>query len=163
MEYRACSFTGHRQILPSHLDELVSLLGRGIAYCYDLGCRDFFAGGALGFDTLAAEEVVRFRMLHSDVKLHLLLPCRDQTRGWRDADIKRYERLLSLADTVTVLSEHYYDGCMQKRNRMLVDFCDVLLAYCTREKSGAAQTVGMAKRAGKKVYNLASGLSGFDI
>ena len=82
MQSKTVCFTGHRSLpaeeLPEisrHLeDTLIALIEQG--YCY------FGAGGALGFDTLAAQMVLRLRERYPQIRLILVLPCRNQTRGW---------------------------------------------------------------------------------
>ena len=76
--------------------------------------------GALGFDTLAALAVLELKQQYPQIKLILVLPCRNQTREWKEADIQKYEWIKSKADKVVYTSEHYYNGCMQKRNRHLI-------------------------------------------
>ena len=39
------------------------------------------AGGALGFDTLAAQTVLDMKKEYPQLRLILVLPCEDQTRG----------------------------------------------------------------------------------
>lgn len=154
---KTCAFTGHRH-LPSSLEKpLRALLSRGIAYVYSEGVRDFYAGGALGFDMLAEEEVLRFRKECSDVRLHLLLPHRGQAERWNFSEVRRYHRLLSEADSVAYLSDYYYDGVMRERNQALIDAADVCIAYLV-SGGGTAQTVAMAKRKGITVYNLKDGM-----
>nr|MBE6544830.1 DUF1273 domain-containing protein [Oscillospiraceae bacterium] len=46
-----CAFTGHRIIKDEHRARLGEMLACAIEHAYDLGCRRFIAGGALGFDT----------------------------------------------------------------------------------------------------------------
>ena len=150
----ACSFTGHRTIEKRHLDRIEDLIARAIAYAYSEGCRKFYVGGALGFDTLAAKLVLLFRINHPDTELHVIIPCKNQTDGWSPSQIDTYEYVLGQADSVEFLADQYSDGCMRARNQRLVDLCDVLIAYVSRYSSGAAQTVRMAQRVGKKVYNL---------
>ncbi len=154
MAVQACSFTGHRKIEPGHDPRLSELLLRGIEYVYNQGCRRFYVGGAVGFDTIAAQKVLLFRMSHPDITLNLVLPCRDQSDSWSHSQREMYDYLLSEADTVEYIAEEYYHGCMRERNARLVELCDTLIAYVGRDKSGAAQTKRMAERAGKTVYNL---------
>ena len=154
MRKMGCSFTGHRVIEDGHMDAIGDLLSRAVEYAYNEGCREFFAGGALGFDTLAAKEVIRFRISHPDVSLILLLPCTEQNAYWSDRDTSLYEYTISEADEVRYISERYTPSCMRERNQALVDSCDILIAYVGREKSGGGQTVRMAERAKKRVYNL---------
>ena len=71
---KTCCFTGHRRIPEEALprlerrlnEELEALAARGVIY--------FGAGGALGFDTLAAEAVIRLQRTRPQVKLILGAP-----------------------------------------------------------------------------------------
>ena len=150
----ACSFTGHRKIEERHKGKIDALIMRAINYVYGLGCRKFYTGGAVGFDTLAAKQVILFRMTHPEVELHLILPCANQSDGWEASLRDVYEYTLSNADSVTVLEDSYTSGCMKRRNIELVRLSDAVVAYLGHERSGASQTVRLAKGAGKKVYNL---------
>ena len=158
MEYNSCSFTGHRTIEDRHKPHLAGLVLRGIGYAYERGCRDFYFGGALGFDTVAAKELIRFRMSHPDARLRLILPCRNQAERWSLRDVEAYEYILSSADTVEYVSDLYTDGCMAIRNRRLAEVADMVIAYLGHERSGAGQTVRLAKSLGREVYNLYTAL-----
>lgn len=156
MENRTCCFTGHR-LIPHHQyahiykalkNEIINLIERG--YCY------FGTGGALGFDTLAAQVVLELRRSYSHIKLILVLPCIDQTRGWSEKDIAVYEDIKKRCNKYTYTSEHYYSGCMHKRNRHLVDHSTVCVAYLTNEKGGTAFTVRYANSRGVRVINIAN-------
>ena len=111
---RSCSFTGHRDIKEAHSARLPELILRSIEYAYGLGCREFYAGGAVGFDTLAAKEVIRFRMSHPEVRLVLLLPCRNQDEKWTEMEKAVYEFTLSSADEIAYISEEYTPDCMRR-------------------------------------------------
>ena len=149
-----CAFTGHRRIEERHKDKIADLLSRAIAFAYEGGCRTFVTGGALGFDTLAAKEIIRFRMSHRDVRLHIVLPCKNQSDSWSSAQVSLYEYTLANADEIEYVSDVYTDGCMRERNRRLADVCDMMIAYVSRPYSGSAQTVRMASASGKVIYNL---------
>ena len=150
----SCAFTGHRRIEDRHRGRVEDLLSRAIGYAYGEGCRRFITGGALGFDTLAAKEIIRFRMSHPDVTLLIVLPCKNQSDAWSCSQVSLYEYTLANADEIEYVFDEYKDGCMRERNQRLVDYCDMLIAYASRPYSGAAQTVRMATKAGKIVYNL---------
>ncbi len=149
-----CSFTGHRQIALEKRAALINLLRRAVEYAYSEGCRTFMCGGALGFDMLAAREIIRFRMTHTDARLVLALPCEDQDAKWSESQKNDYNYTLSEADEVIYVSDVYTKTCMAERNRLLSESCDILIAYAGRSVSGAAQTVRMAEKLGKRVYNL---------
>lgn len=150
----ACSFTGHRDISPAHVRLIDAMLDRAIDYAYRQGCRVFCTGGAVGFDTIAAQRVLYFRMSHSDVYLSLMLPCLDQTRMWSSEQKKSYNYILSRADSVEYSSDAYTSDCMRRRNLRLAERCEIMIAYVGHSHSGAAQTMRMAKERGKQVYNI---------
>lgn len=150
----SCCFTGHRR-LPTG-GRLVRLCEDRVREAYRAGCRRFFAGGALGFDMLAAAVVCRLRDTElSDITLHLLLPCRDQDARWSARDRERYRKMIELSDSHTFLYDAYSDGVMAARNRALVEAADLCIAYMSTPASGTGLTVSMAKRRGIPVWNLA--------
>ncbi len=151
---QVCSFTGHRVIEECHRERICGLINTAIKYAYTAGCRDFMCGGALGFDTLAAQEVIKFRLTHRDVRLLLCLPCMDQADAWSDRSRFMYSYILESADEVIYASDSYTDSCMRERNFLLASRCDILIAYCGRQRSGSGQTVRMADSMGKEVINL---------
>ncbi len=152
---KGCCFTGHREISADKISKLRKRLKKGVNYLYIHGITTFYTGGALGFDTLAAKAVLSCRRRHSDVKLIVAVPCRDQTKYWKWLDVWRYKRILRAADEVVYLSNHYHPGCMQKRNRYLVDNSCVCVCFLTKENGGTASTVQYARKRGLKIYNLA--------
>ena len=119
------------------------------------GYRYFGCGGALGFDTLAAQTVLRLREVYPEIRLILVLPCRDQTRGWKQADVAEYNRIMKAVDKVTYTSEQYYSGYMHKRNRHLVDYSSLCICYLTEQSGGTAYTVNYARSQGLKIINVA--------
>ena len=155
MKEKTVCFTGHRTIpmlkkrkIEKKIKEtLEALIDNG--YCY------FGAGGALGFDTIAAQTVLELKKKHPEIKLILVLPCKNQTRGWEEKDVSVYENIMEQADKVVYTQEHYDRGCMFKRNRHLVDNSSVCVAYLTEEKGGTAYTVNYANQKGVKVINIA--------
>lgn len=147
-------FTGHRAI--SRADKLIDTqLRELLELLYAQGYRDFLCGGALGFDLLAAEQIVRLREKHPDVRLIFCLPCADQSAKWKRADCSRYERLLYLSDETRVLSPRYYEGCMQARNAYMVDRSYLCVACMTHLRGGTLSTVRYAVSQDVPVVNIA--------
>lgn len=151
MKEDACCFTGHRDIPPEILPALAAKLEAVVLELIADGIRYFYAGGALGFDTLAAETVLRLRDQFPQIQLILALPCREQTRGWSAASVERYGSILRRANKVIYTSEHYNRGCMQRRNRFMVDHSTVCVAYCTRATGGSAYTLQYARKSGLRI------------
>ena len=155
MRSHTCCFTGHRQLPPGKQAEIAGQLERVITGLYQRGILYYGAGGALGFDCLAAQTVLRLRESCPGMKLILVLPCLTQTKGWPAADVAEYERIKGLANKVVYTGQAYTGGCMHKRNRHLVDNSSVCVCYLTKASGGTAYTVRYAKEQGLEVINLA--------
>lgn len=151
---KACSFTGHRVISPDSVKPLENLLSRAIEYVYGEGCREFFVGGAMGFDTMAAKQLISKRITCPDIRLTVIIPCVNQSEHWGYTAREMYAYIVSNADEVIFTSEEYTADCMKIRNAKLVEVCDVLIAYSGNARSGSAQTIRMAEKAGKLIFNL---------
>ena len=149
-----CAFTGHRNIKYEHKARMADLLYRAINYAYEKGCRKFITGGALGFDTEAARQVLKFRINHPDVELILFLPCLDQDSSWTVGQQDSYGYILSAANEVRYVSDVYDKTCMKRRNQAMAEECDMMIAYVGRDRSGSSQTLRMARSLGKEAYNL---------
>ena len=151
----SCCFTGHRTLPREEESAIRSRLAQSVLKLYREGFRAFIAGGALGFDTVAAEVVLALKAKLTGISLVLVLPCANQAARWREADRARYEAIKEKADEVICLSPYYYDGCMQVRNRHMVEISCACIAYMTNPYSGAGQTVRMAEKAHLRVINIA--------
>ncbi len=126
-----------------------------VSVLYDRGIRNYCCGGALGFDTLAAQVVLEFRKEKPDARLVLILPCPEQAKYWGPQDKRVYEEIVSLADEVIYTHNRFTKFCMHLRNRRLVDESSVCISHLVERTGGTAYTVGYAKRNGVEVINLA--------
>ena len=150
-----CCFTGHRQIPVEKVEIVKTRLREALISAVNSGYRYFGAGGALGFDTLAANEVLALKDYCLDVRLILVLPCKSQARGWKSRDIEVYEAIKKSAYKVEYISENYYNGCMHKRNRHLVDNSSMCICYLTKKSGGTHYTVHYTEEHGLNIINLA--------
>ena len=152
---QTCCFTGHRKIPSDQLESVTQRLRDAVIASIKDGYLYFGAGGALGFDTLAAKTVLELRTIYPEIKLILVLPCLDQAEKWNEEDKNEYERIKSLADKVVYTSGNYFNGCMQRRNRHLIDNSSLCICYLTERIGGTAYTVNYARDKGCMVVNLA--------
>ena len=155
MKNQTCCFTGHRKIPLDQLESVTQRLRDAVIASIKDGYLYFGAGGALGFDTLAAQTVLNLKKDYPQIKLILVLPCKTQARGWKQEDIEEYNRIMKAADKVVYTSQDYYSGCMHKRNRHLVDNSSLCICYLNSNTGGTAYTVDYAKSVGCRVSNIA--------
>ncbi len=148
-------FTGHRELSPLLFPFIKRKLKKTVEELIRNGCLYFGAGGALGFDTLAAQTVLDLRMKNPQIKLILVLPCKSQADLWSQKDKEIYEDIKIQADKIIYTSEDYTKGCMHKRNRHLVDHSSVCVCYLSKQTGGTAYTVDYAIQKEVLVVNLA--------
>lgn len=155
------SFTGHRNSkLPYYgendplLIKFKETLFETIHELVDKGAREFYCGMALGVDTYAAEAVLRLQKDYPDIELIAVVPCPNQDKLWTFEQRQRYSELLSKSSRTIMVSDKYKKGCMQKRNRVLVDICDVLIAAYDGMPGGTEYTINYAKRKGRRVIEI---------
>lgn len=147
-----CCFTGHRDLGTDFKKES---LKNAIENLIQRGVKIFIAGGALGFDTEAALEVLRQKKAGADVELHIYVPCTDQASRFSFREKWLYKKILKHADYVDMPNEAYFNGCMKIRNYKMVDASSYVIAYYTGEfKSGTGQTVRYAQKCGLEIINL---------
>lgn len=151
MKTYSCCFTGHRIIPTVVRPQLTEALRKTLRIFAEGGITEFICGGALGFDTMAAEEVLRLKADFPHIRLTLVLPCRDQAARWTGTQKETYTAILESADKIECLFESYVRGCMHMRNRYMVDHADVCVAYYNGSPGGTAYTIRYAKEKGIRV------------
>lgn len=153
---RACAFTGHRpRKFPWGYDELdtrcvslKSVLTEQIEQLAMNGVTQFLSGMAEGVDTWAALAVLALREKNDALKLHCILPCREQAEQWGAPAQALYRSILEQADSVVYVNRDYKKDCMLERNRFLVEHSDILLAvYNGERRGGTAATIRYARKA----------------
>lgn len=140
MKEQSCCFTGHRKLSTEEiptikkrlLEEVENLVNQGV-YC-------FLAGGAIGFDTLAAQCVLELKEIYPNIQLHLILPFKKQSSSPGAENTTAFDEIYSKAQNIQYISDHYYNGCMQARNRHLVDHSRYCICYIKENKGGTAYT-----------------------
>ncbi len=75
MKEQTCCFTGHRNIPADQLQEIVARTEVKVRELIRGGYRCFMVGGAVGYDTLAAELLFRLRDVeHMGIRVILAYP-----------------------------------------------------------------------------------------
>lgn len=152
----AC-FTGHRE-LPDSLSpeyrELVKSADIELKNAYAAGARDFYTGGASGFDQIAGELVLRLKKIDPTVQLHILLPYEGYVGKQSTEERLQRNALFKEADELAPQFSHYFKGCFLLRDRALVEKADICIAYLRKSPSGTAWTVSFARQKGIPVVLL---------
>ena len=145
-ELTTCSFTGHRIIKK---DFNVKLLEDIIESLIDKGYRTFLIGMAWGFDLIVFETLLSKK--NKNIDIIACVPCKNQERFFNNKNKEKYFNLLKKADKIVYVSEEYFDGCMQKRNRYMIDNSSVLVAYLYSNLGGTKNAVNYALKQNKEI------------
>lgn len=147
----SCAFTGHRRL---GVDFDPERLKKEIESCVSRGVELFYCGMAAGFDLYAAECVLELKRKFPFLRLAACIPCDGQEKYFSCEDKKRYVTILAACDEKILLADKYFKGCMQRRNAYMAERADALIAYCRKEKGGAAYTLKCFLKKGKPVFNV---------
>ncbi len=149
-------FTGHRHIDNKNIPKLkinlkkliINLISKGVIY--------FGNGGAYGFDLIAANIVIDLRKEYQQIKLIMILPCKNQTKYWKAKHIKEYNHILYLADKIVYTSENYHSRCMLDRNDHMINNSKYCIAYCNKNTGGTFYTINKSLSKNLTVFNLSN-------
>lgn len=152
-------FSGYRpEKLPWGSDEsdprcvlLKQRLRRAVCDACADGYRHFICGMARGADTYCAELVLALRQQYPDITLEAAIPCPSQSDAWLPEEQARWRSMVERCDFETVVQDHYGPGCMQRRNRYMVDHAARLIAVFDGQEGGTRRTVEYALRCGLEI------------
>ena len=156
-----CCFTGHRpEVLKIAFNEnsprfiaLKRVISDIIDQSISDGYTDFYCGMARGIDMLCAQIVLEKAQENRALHLHAVLPCQNQSDGWREEEITLYKDILSKCTPKTLISPFYTPECMLARNRFMVDNSGRIIAVWNGfYRGGTAYTVRYAKKQMKEIF-----------
>lgn len=160
-----CCFRGHRFV--KFTRNLEYAIKRELKALIEAGVTDFYSGGAYGWEATCELTVLKLRKKYPHIKLHLLLPCpaKEYTAEWSERQRDVYYKIMNSADSVEVLSEEYFEGCVEARDMRLVETADRCFCYCNEKNigrssedssdiGGTVQVVRMALEKGIDVINM---------
>lgn len=156
-----CFFSGHRNLPADYIesifkttkDQIINAVTHG-------GIKDFYAGGAVGFDMIASIMVLSIkRSRFNNINLHIIMPTPDYGNSqWKTTQQKEYYRIiLQGAKSVSTVSADYYNGVFFTRNQRLTELgCDLGIVYAEprHHSGGTYSTIKMAEHNGTKVINI---------
>ncbi|MDR1465528.1 MAG: DUF1273 domain-containing protein [Oscillospiraceae bacterium] len=155
------AFAGHR---PSRLPQGAALLrlrdalANEITAALQRGRTQFVTGGMCGFDTMAAEEVLRCKEILPFVRCVVVAPFAVrfyEQRCWTPDWQARAQAVARRADDFYTIAERYHSGIYYERDRLLVNLSAELVVYYDGGQGGTKYTLDYAATQGKRTTNLA--------
>lgn len=150
-----CCFTGHR---PNKLDYsesgMKSLLKKAVDNAISDGYVTFITGMAEGVDIWAAEIVLKKKKDNKDLHLICAIPHSGFENRRSEYEKERYRCIIQNADYKTIVSDHYFRACYQKRNEFMVDYSSLVIAAWNGQPSRTKNTVDYALKRGVRIINI---------
>lgn len=160
----SAAFTGYRpEKLPFGYDyecEAAQITRHALYGIYEKlylkGYRYFLTGGAMGSDLMAADVIAELKRNYGKrargVTSYICLPCHDHVKKWNPKEKEHLEKLLNDGAYAFYVSDRpYYSGCMQVRNKYMVDTSAVLIAVYDGKPGGTRNTLEYAQKIRKKI------------
>ncbi len=141
-ENTTCCFSGHRilkkdfSIIQTE-EEIKKLLNKGYV--------TFLIGMAKGYDLECLKILIELRKTNN-LEIIACIPCENQSEKLNEKDKEEYNALLKQVDKKIYISKLYKNGCMQQRNRFMVDNSSTLIVYKYVDKGGTYYTENYAKK-----------------
>ena len=153
---QTCCLTGNRTIRP---DLRGSVFGGTEIKLRELitrqGIRFFGVGGAIGYDTIAAEILFRLKETsYPHIRIILVYPFEGFDSLWTDEQRQTYAKLYHQYDKRVCISPSPSREAYLTRDRHLVDCSSVCVAHCTNNTGDAAYTLQYAQAQGLTIYRV---------
>lgn len=143
------AFTGHRSYAGEADDALHSILEE----LYERGARIFRVGMAKGFDLHAGDITLRLKALHPDIVIEAYIPWPGFDTHLTAEEHELYNTIIAEASVIRYAAYYYSREALLRRNDMLIEGCNTLVAWCKRQRSGTGYTLNRAKRHGTEIIN----------
>ncbi len=150
MNYCKLALFGHRDLcsyilVERGLSDLMSSLTRGDRRI------ELYIGRHGEFDIFAASVIKRLKKKYGDerILLNLVLP-------YAAGNAEFYEKYYDSIIIPPAIDGTHPKGAIKKRNRWMVEECELFVCYVEHEGGGAYSAMQYAAKLGKRIINLAS-------
>lgn len=146
-----CTFVGHAEVYEPIETKLYEVIENCLENVEEAV---FYVGGRGEFDRMAAKTVRAAKNRHKEKKIRLYL-VEPYMRAELNEEKEYYEEFYDGVIIPSELSGVHPKSAITKRNRLMVDWSDLVIAYVYRDFGGAAETLRYARKKEKIIINLA--------
>ena len=108
---RVCCFSGHRDLPKGEAERLTEKARTLILLLIQEGVTEFRVGGAVGFDMIMAELLLRLRDEEKqEIRIISVIPFPSWRAKWSSEEIRRQNMILEKSDEVIFVRQHYCQG-----------------------------------------------------
>ena len=92
------------------------------------------------------DTIIELKQKFNYIKISLAIPCINHDKLWDYEDKQSLKWIIERSDEIIYISDcEYKIGCMQKRNKYMVDRSSLLIAAYNGKKGGTKTTIEYAK------------------
>ena len=153
MEY-SCCIAGHRQVPRGWSAEIRRRLSAAVEDLLERGVYHFVQGLTSDFDVLSAQTLLQLKEKHPQLKLEIMMPCRDYQNRWSNSMRPACEEILSQCDETVYMFESLRRGDLHKYNSEMINRCRYCLCRLTRISGTTCEMVRYARKTGRVVINI---------
>lgn len=121
------------------------MLARKIKDAINEGYTAFITGMACGVDTWAAEELLKIKAEHSEIKLICAVPFKGAEKNRTPEQQESFLQILSKADDVVYICKKYRRWCFFARDEWMVDRASRVIAVFNGTHGGTEHTLNCAR------------------
>lgn len=145
-----CTFVGHAEIYKPIETKLYETIENCLKSEEEAV---FYVGGRGEFDSMAAKAVRAAKNHYKEKKIRLYL-VEPYMRAKLNDEKEYYEEFYDDVIIPPELAGVHPKSAITKRNRLMIDRSDLVIAYVYRDFGGAAVTLRYAQKKGKTIINL---------
>ena len=160
MERRFCFFVGNRELPAYRIKAIRQQVKETLDELIAMGIQYYFIGGEPGFETLAAEEIVRYRMRcpESGIQLVFIPPTETQRMRLSAQERQKMETIRWTADQVFDLAAYPELSNDPLRKRWIVECSSACVTYFSRIRDCSSDIIQYAQRSGLHIVHLSKSL-----
>ncbi len=144
---KICAVSGHRILKKDFSEEKLKELFRLLILD---GFKVFLSGMAIGFDTVCCKVLFELKKEY-DIKIIGCIPFKGQESTFSLEQKKTYNKYVQNCDDTVILYDEYIKCAFFERNRLMIDNCELLVAYIYENKGGTYYTVKYANSKEKEI------------
>ena len=148
-----CCITGQTNILPEAEEGILASFHDIVSQLIDKGIINFYVGGALGFDMLVTESILKLQQKEKGITIRAVIPHPNWDANWPEDKKKRQQAILEKCISIEYARPKFCKGLHLIRDKMLVNNSLHCITYCNRAIGGTAETLRYALGQGLQIYN----------
>lgn len=120
-EYKVLSIIKNKKVKLKILNEINKIIEENYFH--------FVFGLSDSIDFIGAEAVIDKKSKNKNIMMEVVIPYKKKLYNYK---VRKY---IKYCDIISLTSNEYYDGCINERDRQIINISDLLVMFCTENPS----------------------------